>query len=183
MTSYKLPAEERETYNASAVRFFMSYLHEIVSMVEESPLFSDTNTSFDVAPLLYVVFDYAAASARKDRVTICSSIATYYLEDEDEDSVSWFYQRADFYGQIIRGKRLCCFCAPGLDVSAYNDNPLVRLTIAFCDCLINPELYDSYDNEPVRLHGVLELAPFFQNVIRPLAEYLTAAFKDVYDKV
>ena len=173
--------EEEQRIEAHTV--FEKYLSEISSIARRTAFFSEEKTMPDIASLVYVIADYAAASAKKDRLHIASDIEDYYLNCNAGSKKRLFYERAQFYGSIIRGRQLVGCCLPGVNLNSLDDNACVRCAIAFCDCMVSPELIEDYDNGPLRLNGIFEMMSFAPSVLHPVMEALVNLFKDVYDKV
>ncbi len=172
---------EAQSYTAYSV--FEKFTARLSDIVLQSQSFSNPKAKSDIPALVYVISDFAAASAKKNRLQITTEIEESFFPDLSEQQKRSFYQRARFYGSIIRGKQLVGCCLPGTDISNNSWNECVKCAIAFCDCIVSPGLMDNYESGPFRLNNPLELTGFFSSVVIPTMEALTNLFKEVYNNV
>ena len=176
-------ASSHEENSFEAYSVFKKYTALLSDIVQQAPSFSHSKAESDIPSLVYVICDFAATKAKKNRLHIATEIEEAFLLNLTEQQKSSFYKRARFYGSIIRGKQLVGCCLPGTDISNNSWNECVKCAIAFCDCIVSPELLENYDRGPLRLNNPLELSGFFSSVVIPTMETLTELFKDVYNNV
>lgn len=139
------------------------------------------NPEFETLPVMYVVGDYAAASSDKNRQEFSRKIlnwmqpkiqSTGYSDDD-------FFTRVRLYGEIIRGKKLIGSWTMGAEYK-FEDNPILRCTVAFGDILINPQCADDYDNCSLTVHNISCLFNFSAKMI-DVGNTLISFFKFIYD--
>ena len=100
------------------------------------------NAEFELLPAMFVICDYATASAKKDRRDVADAIMNQirFLYNEFDSTV--FDRRVDLYGAIIRGKALRGEFA--LDnVDDWYQNPIMKVAALWGDITINPECADT----------------------------------------
>ena len=138
------------------------------------------NPEFELLPAMFVITDYAAASARKDRRSIANE-ATRAMESVYRGFDNTLLdKRCDLYGEIIRGKALRGEWFPG-DISALSDNAISKCTALLGDILYNPQCAENYDTAPVVVYGIFESMKFADSVMKPLLDEMLNLFKEIYD--
>ena len=134
---------------------------------------------FEVLPLLYIVADYAASSSNKDRKAIANELMTEMKSTSDMVNSDLFFKRADFYGQIIRGKEIRFDWYLG-DTSGLPNDPISRCTYSMLDILYNEKCGEDYDNAPICIDGIDKTVFFTQNIAIPILEIITKYFMEMY---
>ena len=165
----------------STVQVFCQYYTDILKIIRASSIdTSDSFISFELLPFLYVVSDYAIAYANKDRLKFSNDIMEFLLKSQSdkEGFESLLQERIDFYGEVIRGRKLRGYCLLG--TLEENSPPLFRCTVAFTDIIIDPNCSEDYDNAPYCLNGMFEMVNFSTNTMPLLGKAITSLFKDMY---
>lgn len=163
------------------VQIFAQYYIRILNILKDSSIdTSDGFVSFELLPFLYVISDFAIASANKDRLKFSTDIMEFLLESQlDKESFECLLQeKIDFYGEVVRGKKLRGYCLLG--AFEENTSPLVRCTVAFTDIIIDPNCSEDYDNAPFCVYNMFEMLNFSTNTMPLLVKAVTALFKDMY---
>lgn len=165
----------------SATQIFCQYYTDILRIIRNSSIdTSDDFVSFELLPFLYVISDYAIASANKNRLKFSNDIMEFLLKSQDDKDgfESLLQERIDFYGEVIRGRRLRGYCLLG---TLEEDAPaLFRCTIAFTDVIIDPECGEDYDNAPFYVYDMFQMINFSTNTLSILGRLVTSMFKDMY---
>lgn len=140
--------------------------------------------AFDILPIMYVVSDFAVATACKDRQAAAKEMQAWIFDQMPEEHKSeltaHFDRRLDFYGQVIRGKQLRGYCFPGVDLSSADSNPMLRCSIAFTDCLLDEACIDDYDDAPFPLFGIFETLGIAEKFTFPFGDELISLYNDIY---
>ena len=138
------------------------------------------NPEFELLPAMFVITDYAAASARKDRRSIANEVIRVMKSAYKGFDNALLDKRCELYGEIIRGKKLRGEWFLG-DVSAFSDNAISKCTALLGDILYNPECADNYDSAPIVVYGVFESMKYAESVMKPLLDEMLNLFKEIYD--
>ena len=134
----------------------------------------------ELLPALFVVIDYAALSAQKDRRKVADEIIPEISKHFTQTfSPDVFRARVDLYGEIIRGKSLRAVWLYG-NSSMLDNDPITRIGGLLGDILFNPACAIDYDNAPIALVGIQEQLDFGQQVMWPLISELADLFKNIY---
>jgi Ca2+/Na+ antiporter len=135
----------------------------------------------ELLPVLFVVCDFAATSAKKDRSAITNEILAFLnsdcIENKMQDDV--FKNRVDLYGEIIRGKSLRAEWLFGN--TNIESNAIVNCGIAFGDVLVNPDCAVNYSSAPVMIHNVFEVTEFATIMTNQVLPEFVNCFKKIYD--
>lgn len=162
----------------TAETIFSTHYKAMIKIAKTSPIAQ--NPEFELLPAMFVITDYAAASARKDRRSIANEVtcamATMY---KGLDNVL-LDNRCDLYGEIIRGKDLRGEWFLG-DISALSDNAISKCTALLGDILYNPQCAENYDTAPVVVYDIFESMKYADSVMKPLLDEMLNLFKDIYD--
>lgn len=176
---------KRDPYNtdkgelSTGVCIFKKHYNIVTSLVEVFDDYYTDDVQNDIAPLLWVICDYAAATAKKDRLEIMTQIDRRIKYNHLMDNEDFFRKRVDFYASFIRGRTLRGEC---VDFAKLPDYPsMVLPAIAFCDCMVNPECCDNYEEAPVIIGNAFVKFDFKLKVVIPMIDEATALFKDIYD--
>lgn len=172
------------SYKDNVICAYVTLYEKCYNILDKSPIVKDYE--FEFFPFLYVISDYAVASSSKRREEtldiLVKTILSEFLYTDDERND--FSRRVDFYGEIIRGKRLRAswdICGNVTGQNEVEENALLRCTIAFCDLITNPALKFDYDGAEAVLFGILESTEFIINVFTPLYSLATTDFKVFYN--
>lgn len=170
-----------EFHYHNALKILKSSSVDFSSISPEATLWA----AFDLVPVMYVVSDFAVLSAEKDRYAASEAIQNWlYIKmgkPDDRDALNQSFDcRVDFYGSIIRRRPLHGICFPGVDLSSVED-PLMRCSIAFTDCLLNPEDIDDYDNAPTPIYGIFKVVGVAESLVTPLRNELVSLYNDMYN--
>lgn len=95
----------------------------------------------------------------------------------------WFFWRKsclDFYGEVIRGRRLRAEWLMG-DISDIERNAIINCMIAFGDILVNPSCVDNYDSAPLVIHDIFLLAEFTALMSNQITQEFVNLFKETYN--
>ena len=157
---------------------FTDHYNKIISIAEKSPI--SQNAEFEVVPAMYVVMDYAAASAEKDRKGIMDAILQEINVLDQSTFMEIFDRRCVLYGEIIRGKKLRCEWFMG-DRDVFNNNAISKCTALLGDILYNPDCADDYDTAPILISGLSEAMTFSVTVMNPIRNELMDLFTETYD--
>jgi len=165
----------------STIQIFSQYFIDILNILKGSSL--DTSKdfiSFELMPFLYVISDFAIASANKDRLKFSTDIMEFLLnsQSDKEGFAKILQERIDFYGEVIRGKKLRGYCMMG----AFEENtpPLLRCTVAFTDIIIDPNCSEDYDNAPFCVYDMFQMLDFSTKTMPLLTRKVTSLFQDMY---
>lgn len=161
---------------------FRQHYGNALEIIEQSDLCDEIeNLPFEVASAMTVISDFAAASAKKDRIQIYTEITKRGLHDATTQNLSMWQTRMDFYGSIIRGRKLRGDFMPFADaLTLATTTAIAKCTIALCDCLINPMCIDNYDNAPIKILDIFACADFCESIYRPLTQEFHDLFNDIY---
>ena len=129
---------------------------------------------------MFIVSDYAAASAEKDRAALSNALLKVINKAYPSLNKAVFDKRCALYGAIIRGKELRCEWYMG-DTSVFYDNAILKCSALLGDILFNPVCADDYDGASVPLYDISESFEFTENVMNPLIDEFVALYKDIYD--
>lgn len=165
----------------TAIRIFSQYYIDILNILKVSSLGTPKDfMSFELLPFLYVISDFAIASANKDRLKFSTDIMEFLLKSQSdkENFKNIFQERIDFYGEVIRGKQLRGYCMLG--AFEEKSQPLLRSTIAFTDIIIDPNCSEDYDNAPFYVCDMFQMMSFSSNTMPVLIKKITALFQDMY---
>lgn len=138
------------------------------------------NPEFELMPAMFVIMDYAAASARKDRRSIANEATCAMVSVYKEFDNALLDKRCDLYGEIIRGKDIRGEWFLG-DISALSDNVISKCTALLGDILYNPQCAENYDTAPVVVYDIFEAMKYADSVMKPLLDEMLNLVKDVYD--
>jgi len=163
-----------------AEKVFVGHYRAMLRITKVSPLAH--NPEFELLPAMFVVSDFAAVNAQKDRIAIADGMIRA-MSNLDKGNTSdalldKLNKRCDLYGEIIRGKPVRGDWFPG-DISGLSDNPISKCTMLLGDLLYNPECAESYDTAPIFLYGIIGQVEFAEFVMKPLFEEMFSLFKDI----
>ena len=77
-----------------------------------------------------------------------------------EENKNQFLKRESFYWGISNGKKAKGLWALSDIPPSIMSVPMLRCAVAFGDCITNPEMIDDYENAPLLIDGVGEVAAF-----------------------
>ena len=138
------------------------------------------NPEFELLPAMFVLTDYAAASARKDRRFVANEVIRSMKSLYKGFDNALLDKRCELYGEIIRGKDLRGEWFLG-DISALSENAISKCTALLGDILYNPQCAENYDTAPVVVYGIFDSMKFADSVMRPLLDEMLNLFKEIYD--
>ena len=138
------------------------------------------NPEFELLPAMFVITDFAAASAQKDRRLLANKTTRAMKSLYKGFNNALLDKRCDLYGEIIRGKDLRGEWFLG-DISALSDNAISKCTALLGDILYNPQCAENYDTAPVAIYGIFETMKFADLVMKPLLDEMLNLFKEIYD--
>ena len=138
------------------------------------------NPEFELLPAMFVITDYAAASAQKDRRSIANEATRAMTSAYKGLDNALLDKRCDLYGEIIRGKALRGEWFLG-DISALSDNAISKCTALLGHILYNPQCAENYDTAPVVVYDIFESMKYADSVMKPLLDEMLNLFKDIYD--
>ena len=162
----------------TAETVFASHYKVMLKIAKTSPIAQ--NPEFELLPAMFVITDYAAASARKDRRSIANEATRAMASVYKGFNNALLDKRCDLYGEIICGKDLRGEWFLG-DISALSDNAISKCTALLGDILYNPQCAENYDTAPVVVYGILETMKFADSVMKPLLDEMLNLFKEIYD--
>ena len=140
--------------------------------------------NFEILPAMFVICDYSALSAGKDRRMIADRILkkihdSYFPACNPKD-VAKFDSRVLLYGEIIRGKPLRCdFCFGKSEM--FEENAILKCVALLLDIITNPKCADDYDNAPLSLYDITNSIDIMSDIAVPLYEALANLFVDISD--
>ncbi len=158
---------------------FSKYYKELLKIANSSPL--SNNAEYELLPAMYVVCDYAVASAGKDRVKIADELIEQIDKIHHGFNRSSFDKRCALYAMIIQGKALRCEWWASEDNHVFYTNAMTKCAALLCDILYNPECADNYDTAPIRLGSAFENMNFIGSVVMPMVDKFVELFKSIYD--
>lgn len=155
-----------------------SHYRAMLQIARASALAKDPE--FELLPAIFVITDYAAACAGKDRRRVANealdSIASLYSSLDN----ALLDKRCALYGEIIRGKSLRGDWFLG-DISAMNRHAISKCAVLLGDILVNPPCANDYENAPWVVYGLPELSNFSHSVMMPLLNEMIRLFQAVYN--
>ena len=157
---------------------FIKHYKTMLEITRASSIPNDSD--FELLPAMYVVSDYAAASAEKDRNAVSNAILKAMKKVFPPFDQAEFDERCSLYGAIVRGKELRCEWYMG-DASVFYENAILKCSALLGDILYNPSCADDYDDAPESLYDIVESFEFTENVMDPLIDEFVALFKEIYD--
>lgn len=99
----------------SAETIFTGHYKTMLEIAKASAIAQ--NPEFELLPAMFVITDYAAASARKDRRSIANEVIRAMKSAYKGFDNALLDKRCELYGEIIRGKKTSwrvgprsCFC-------------------------------------------------------------------------
>ena len=110
------------------------------------------NAEAELLPAMFVICDYAALSADKDRYLIAESVLTV-IQSLSKIDVDTFNKRSKLYGEIIRGRALRGEWLMGA-TKACKENPIIKVATLLGDILYNPSCAENYNSAPMMLYGI-----------------------------
>lgn len=162
----------------TAETVFASHYKAMLKIAKASPIAQ--NPEFELLPAMFVITDYAAASAQKDRRSIANEATRAMTSAYKGLNNALLDKRCDLYGEIIRGKALRGEWFLG-DISALSDNAISKCTALLGDILYNPQCAENYDTAPVVVYDIFESMKYADSVMKPLLDEMLNLFKDIYD--
>lgn len=164
----------------SIVKILDNYSSTSCSLIKDRPL-----SSSGIAAVLFTVADIAIISSNKNRSAASCEMAEQYfkrMSDFPPRNVleEKLCERLEFFAEVVRGRPLRGECMPGIDLSEYNDNPVVRCAIAFVDCFMNPLFEEDYDSAPSEIYNAIDVVNINQKVLLPVIEDLTSLYNAIY---
>lgn len=132
----------------------------------------DQTASFELLPAMYVLADYVFFTQRKDRYEYAHLILSEIRKIVPTTGYSFsdLQKRIDFYGEIIRGRKLRCHWCTGSPL-ANTHNALLCCLVALCDILSDPHCAEDYEC-PTMIFNIFELQYFLELVAVPLKDAL-----------
>lgn len=162
----------------TAETIFVSHYKAMLKIAKTSPIAQ--NPEFELMPAMFVIMDYAAASARKDRRSIANEATRAMVSVYKGFDNALLDKRCDLYSEIIRSKDLRGEWFLG-DISALSDNVISKCTVLLGDILYNPQCAENYDTAPIVVYDIFEAMKYADSVMKPLLDEMLNLFKDVYD--
>lgn len=137
------------------------------------------NASFELLPAMYVICDYAAVCAKKDRITITDNIIKEMRSLHRRLNPSILESRVELYGQVLRGKPIRGEWLLGR-TDGWNSNAIMSITAVLADILYNPNCANDYDHAPLLMKGITVPMGFVAG-IKPVVSEFNELFKEIYD--
>lgn len=157
---------------------FAQHYKTMLNITKASPIAG--NAEYELIPEMFVICDFAAANAGKDRRAVANAIISEAKKLYPDFEQGEFEHRCDLYGEIIRGKDLRGDWFLG-DITPLTENAVTRCTVLLGDILSNPTLAENYDSAPVAIYGTVETMLFAETVMMPLIKESAALFNEIYD--
>lgn len=162
---------------ATASMIFVKHYNSILKSVNKLPV--STNGETELLSAMFVVCDYATASARKDRRKISDEILDEIRTINKGFISKQFDKRNDLYGDVLRGKPLRGEWMM-FNTTSFEGNPIMKITAVFGDIIYNPNWADNYDAAPLVLYGIDVKINFF-NGMKPILDEFVELFKEIYN--
>ena len=157
---------------------FLNHYNAMYNIAKSSSLAH--NFEFELLPAMFIISDYATASADNNRIAVANEIERTIDSMYSKINYNSFWRRCTLYGEIIRGKKLRAEWYFG-DIAILNDNAVSKCVALLGDILVNPDYADNYDTAPMVIHDIFDVMEFADSVIKPLFSEMVSLFKEIYD--
>ena len=180
-TNGDLPSENdlpKTTGKNKYTEIFLDHFNKGVEICAEKVF--NNHYKDELLPALFVISDYAALSAKKDREFLSRELMGIIKEKlSDSFSGATFLQRVNLFTEIIRGKEIRGEWLYG-QTNSINQDPITRVGGLLGDILINPNCAENYDDCSFILLSPFEKIEFAEKVGWPIVTEITNMFKDIY---
>ena len=87
-------------------------------------------------------------------------VLEYFDSKKSVEEKGDFIIRSLFYRWIAEGDKVIGRWAFGNVPASFLENVILRCAVAFGDCITNPKMIEDYENAPIALYGMTEMAEF-----------------------
>lgn len=166
-------------YPKDIVSIYKTHYKKCLRIIKRTKIKCNKLIALELYAITYAVSDLAAYQREKYREQTSNAILDYiFLKLKKEygiPPVELFERRVDFYGTVISGLPLHAHCLGGRDTS--DQHPVLRCTIAFMDCCLNPNYTNNYSG-PTPMLSALDVFEFSRRSM-PLIDEIACLYSDI----
>lgn len=160
------------------IELFHSYRAKVKSLLSDCYILGKDSV-FEIVPLQIAIAQYVYSALGADARPLQTSIDEWARGFADDDRLeALLKKRVDFYGEIMRGRKLRGEWVFGV-LDDLDDNPILRCLVAFGDILINPACGDDYDNAPPKRNDIVPVIAFARDTM----SQIISAYDDFCDQL
>lgn len=140
---------------------FQIYIKAGNDLLATMPMF--TGNRFEIMPFLTVIGFLSVQDAGGDTRKYSDEIYQYFTKTLIGPESSFLNERIPFYCDIASGAPILGLWSVSELPPSVLSIPMLRCTVAFGDCITNPDCIKDYEHAPVLLADITEKASFSQS--------------------